>query len=962
MRKAVITISIVICGFVSLFSQDLEPPLNLDLYADRFDVYLFWEAPNTTLQVLDYNIYKNGIFLDNTNDTSFIDNVEYCSEISYYITAVYENGESLPSEIKVINISYCWIEQIFDDMENYSIGEQIACQNNLDWTTWSNLPCSEEDAFVTDEVAYSDNSSICVEEGTDLVYPINNYTYGVYTIRFYMYIPVGYDAYFNTLQEFEPIPSWGMQVYFDVGGVGSIDAGGASAATFSFPYNTWFLNEIYIDLESDWAQYSINNEEIHEWVWSLGTFGQVGPCQLGGSNFFAYAGGSGQSKCFIDDYLFGAPTTCIPQPPSNLEVLVANNDASFNWTAPGGNCELLGFNIYKDDINIAYTTDIFFHEFNLTPGEYEYYITAVYNNFEAFSSDTLTVEIGSSTLFFDNFDSYTAGELLVSENPLEWIILDGAPGPMSPEVTDTFSFSGPNSIIFDIADNVIKPIDNYDTGIYSISFRLYIPDNKLAAFTTFSYFDEEYFEFGMQVNFYEWGQGSVFGGEFTGIPFNFSYDTWLFNEIIIDLNNDWAAYYLNGEIIHSWVWSSGAFGGGGPKKLGGSDFYAYYSGGNAVPEFFLDDYCLVKLDSISFFDDFEDHDAGEQLVCQSPENWTTWNNMPCTNEDPFVTDTFAFNGTNSVLILDSNNLVHPLDNYTTGKYKISFYMYIPIGERGVFSVLKLFDGDNSEVGVRVNFDSDGYIYIEEGNLSEPGIYNPGTWMKNEIIIDLDEDWAEYYMNDVLFSSWQWSLGIVPNNLYQLAGVNFKADFWTIENAKYFIDDYMFVELFQPCLDPPLNVTYSIVNPGEVLVEWDAPNCPDLLGYKVYFEGAMITFTTNTSYLIMPAPGTYEMCITAVYETGESDCAWITIIITGMEENDNRIVIISPNPTKEIVRIESKKVIKEIKLYDLNGSLKMEINGIVKTNFIFSIEELNPGVYILLLETETEVLHKRLIIQ
>ncbi len=60
-------------------------------------VDLFWTAPSSLAGVSDYRIYRDGMFLTETSDTSYIDdtvsnNIEY----SYYVTSIYSNpaGES----------------------------------------------------------------------------------------------------------------------------------------------------------------------------------------------------------------------------------------------------------------------------------------------------------------------------------------------------------------------------------------------------------------------------------------------------------------------------------------------------------------------------------------------------------------------------------------------------------------------------------------------------------------------------------------------------------------------------------------------------------------------------------------------------------------------------------------------------------------------------------------------------
>ncbi|MCD4746239.1 MAG: hypothetical protein K8R58_08060, partial [Bacteroidales bacterium] len=115
-----------------------------------------------------------------------------------------------------------------DDFESYNVGDYLAETNPTWWTTWSNAPGTPEDALITDAQAQSGSKSVMIDAGTDCVFPIPNYTNNVYHITFSMYVPSGYFGYFNILQEFAGAGSlWGMQVYFDAGGVGNGDAGGA---------------------------------------------------------------------------------------------------------------------------------------------------------------------------------------------------------------------------------------------------------------------------------------------------------------------------------------------------------------------------------------------------------------------------------------------------------------------------------------------------------------------------------------------------------------------------------------------------------------------------------------------------------------------------------------------------------------------------------------------------------------
>ena len=46
-------------------------------------------------------------------------------------------------------------EVFFEDFEGFIAGQQVACQDPVNWTTWSGLPCSAEDAYVSTNYAHS---------------------------------------------------------------------------------------------------------------------------------------------------------------------------------------------------------------------------------------------------------------------------------------------------------------------------------------------------------------------------------------------------------------------------------------------------------------------------------------------------------------------------------------------------------------------------------------------------------------------------------------------------------------------------------------------------------------------------------------------------------------------------------------------------------------------------------------
>ncbi len=378
-------------------SPTLEGVQNFTAVISGNDVQLNWDAPEGK-DLLGYNVYRNNIVVEYTTNTEYLDVSPEQGSYTYYVCAVYDEGESFPSEAVSIFIGGGTTTVFEDGFESYTAGGQVACQNQDEWTTWSYTPCSNEDAHISTVVAHTGSNSVLVDGVNDLVKTIENYTEGLYKISFYMYVPAGYLGYFNTLQLFAGANSqWGMQVYFDENGQGSIDGGGQGAASFTFPYDTWMYNEIIIDLNNDWAEYKLDGTSVHGWQWSIGAFGQGTLNQLGGVDFYAWdgSGGKGTPKYYFDDFMieeFGGPQL---MPPLNFALNLAVNDIQLTWDPPSGK-ELTGYNIYYsfdggDFELLDYTTETSYIIESPGNGLHAYFLTAVYDEGE--SDPTYTLEI-----------------------------------------------------------------------------------------------------------------------------------------------------------------------------------------------------------------------------------------------------------------------------------------------------------------------------------------------------------------------------------------------------------------------------------------------------------------------------------------------------------------------------------------------------------------------------------------
>ncbi len=189
-----------------------------------------------------------------------------------------------------------------DNFDSYLVGQQLACQNPTVWKTWTNNPCNPtEDAYVSNVYSFSGVNSVVIIQNNDIVKeigtPINS---GLAEINFQVFIPSGKAGYFNTLANFAPPTyEWAMQVFFNSNGSGTLDAGVASAATFSYPQDQWFSIKVVSDLTANLGEFWLDGVKIYSWQWTLGTFGTTISKQLDGTDFYGY---TTEDEMYIDDY------------------------------------------------------------------------------------------------------------------------------------------------------------------------------------------------------------------------------------------------------------------------------------------------------------------------------------------------------------------------------------------------------------------------------------------------------------------------------------------------------------------------------------------------------------------------------------------------------------------------------------------------------------------------------------
>jgi len=208
-------------------------------------------------------------------------------------------------------------------------------------------------------------------------------------------------------------------------------------------------------------------------------------------------------------------------------------------------------------------------------------------------------------------------------------------------------------------------------------------------------------------------------------------------------------------------------------------------------------------------DDFESYNVGDYLAVVNPTWWTTWSGTPGSTEDAVISDEQALSGTNSVKVAGVTDAILKLGDKTTGKYQLTFRMYIPTGFGGYYN-FQHYESPGIEWAFEVYFGATGAGYLNAGSTSVAGFnYSHDTWLEIANVIDLTNDWTELYIDGALIYEWPFSWqASSQSGLLQLGGVDFYAGAPTGETPKYYFEDLVFEPVPEPLYEDDFE-TYTV---------------------------------------------------------------------------------------------------------------------------------------------------------
>ena len=244
-------------------------------------------------------------------------------------------------------------------------------------------------------------------------------------------------------------------------------------------------------------------------------------------------------------------------------------------------------------------------------------------------------------------------------------------------------------------------------------------------------------------------------------------------------------------------------------------------------------------------EDFESYDAGTYIATEVPSMWATWGDGPLGG---LISEEQAHGGTKSMKAYKGStdtDVILNMNDQTTGRYRIEFYMYIPSGHTGYYNILQDYNVSDSKWGIQLTFNDDT-VKIDANGHQYTHLYTPDSWIKIQHFVNLDHDWVDFYMNDELITSYQWSKGVNgAGGVNKLDAINFYSHTVNNQSGLYYIDDIIIEQVPAPAA--PTNLTAVVQNGNDVVLNWDPVDNENLVYYTISRDGEEVGTTTETTY-------------------------------------------------------------------------------------------------------------------
>ncbi len=268
--------------------------------------------------------------------------------------------------------------------------------------------------------------------------------------------------------------------------------------------------------------------------------------------------------------------------------------------------------------------------------------------------------------------------------------------------------------------------------------------------------------------------------------------------------------------------------------------------------------------TVIFEDNFDAYNVGEGIAHQSTD-WWQWDNQnpPLGNAgDAVIVDSISNSASNSMHVVNGNDIVYRFGNPTSGRFEAEFNMYIndDATQGGYFNVEHNF---GTNWAFSFFFGENGNITYDVVENTVIGTYTKNVWFNVKIDFNINDDLTTVYIDGDSLTSFPFTFSAsnVTTDLNKLDCINFYGANGTTlpANSNYFIDDFKYTEIVAETPanlvidETPIVVDANQFNSETIHFENDGAIPMAYRAYAVYdynstFTGTeevdVLTYTTN----------------------------------------------------------------------------------------------------------------------
>jgi len=463
-----------------------------------------------------------------------------------------------------------------------------------------------------------------------------------------------------------------------------------------------------------------------------------------------------------------------------------------------------------------------------------------------------------------DFNDGVAGAKIAQTYGDPWSTWSNAPGGNEDGVFA--ELNGNMVAYFTYGNDQILRLGNITSGVYELTFDMYIPNGKDAYNNILHDFNGTGSQWCTEVYYNHSSNGTSIQAGGVTTNFEVPFDTWFNVKYMVDLDNDQASFLINGQNVTTWTFSLQADGNAGLRQLSAMDFFPPTS--NSKSQYYVDNLEVspVVNEQVLILEPFEEYTVGNHIATEGAEAghdwWTTWSNAPGGAEDGVVAE---YGGSKCGYLTYGNDQVLLLGDEENGVYDLEFDILVPQGKNGYFNILHHFAGSNSKWAL------ESYLHMSGSGNHSPGtcmlnvagqnIQGPtvvyDAWMHFRLHVNTDMDVAEYYYTapnseEELVYTWQWSLD-TQGTYYgrKMAAM----DFFPPQDAahsEYYLDNFSYTKIGGASA-PHITYTPDAVEASlgandmdmkTIVLENTGNSIADWSGYLEFEQGAPSTQTTE----------------------------------------------------------------------------------------------------------------------